>query len=227
MAEILSFLESYQTWIYIVLGAGALIYVRSTLKQAQEFRSARFGLEQEQAMDKLRRSALMLIFLAASGIGVFIAANFVGPSLPFSARPTAVPTVSLLATDPVTPVSSEDFVAATSLPAVTPDGSGCANPNATITTPENGATLSGVVEIEGTADIENFAFYKFEFRPAGSDQVWQAISAGTETVRQGVLGSWDTSLVPASDYDFRLVVTDTTGNAPLPCQIQVRVVPSE
>jgi hypothetical protein len=119
-------------------------------------------------------------------------------------------------------------VAASPLPQSTADASGCANPEATITLPENGATLTGVVEVEGTADIANFAFYKFEFRPAAqTSSVWQAIAAGTEPVTEAVLGTWDTSLVPSGDYAFRLVVTDTAGNAPLPCVIQVRVIPSE
>jgi hypothetical protein len=136
--------------------------------------------------------------------------------------------VSLLTTDSPPSLESEDFVAASALPLGTPNGSGCANPSATISSPQNGDTLTGAIEVQGTADIPNFAFYKFEFRAAGNtEEVWQAISAGTEPIEQDVLGSWDTSLVPAGDYDFRLVVTDTAGNAPLPCEIQVRVVPSE
>ncbi len=39
------------------------------------------------------------------------------------------------------------------------------------------------------------------------------------------LGFWDTTLVNPGDYGFRLVVTDTAGNAPLPCVRRVRVLP--
>lgn len=228
MAEIISFISAYQGWILFGLGVAALIYLRLVYKGSEQYRGARFSLEQDQARSALRRSGAMLILVLAGAVGIFITANFLGPSLPFSARPTVLPTVSLLATQSPSAEGSQEFVAASALPQTTPDGAGCTNPNATISSPENGATLTGVVEVEGTADIPNFAFYKFEFRTVGQpDGVWQAISAGTDPVNEGVLGNWDTSLVPASDYDFRLVVTDTAGNAPLPCTIQVRVVPSE
>ena len=82
----------------------------------------------------------------------------------------------------------------------------------------------GVVEITGTANIENFAFYKIEYLSTEPGSIWRAISAGTEPVLDDVLGTWDTSLVPTGDYRFRLVVTDTAGNAPLPCAVQIRVL---
>lgn len=227
MAEFLVVIETYQTLIYLGLVIVALLYLRSTVRWLAERRKARFGLEVERATAGVRRSLAMLVLVGLGMVATFVAANFVGPAMPFSARPTVLPTVSLLSTPEATPTSGTQVAGATALPAGTPDASGCANPNATLTSPEAGESLSGVVEIEGTASITNFAFYKYEFREANNPEAsWQAISAGTTPVEEGELGTWDTSLVPAGDYAFRLVVTDANGNAPLPCEIQIRIVPS-
>lgn len=227
MAEILVAIETYRVWIYLALAVLGVIYLRVTLGWLQDRRKARFGLEWERASTGLRRSIAMLVLIAMASLGTFLVANFVGPSLPFAARPSAAPTVSLLVSEEPSPAGGE-AVGATEVPIGTIDGSGCHNPQATLTSPQFGETLSGVIDVEGTADIANFAFYKYEFRgSADSSGVWQAISAGTEPVVDGLLGTWDTGLVPTGDYAFRLVVTDTSGNAPMPCEIQVRVVPTE
>ena len=112
-------------------------------------------------------------------------------------------------------------------------GVGCLNPDATLTSPQDGESISGTVKILGTANIQNFAFYKVEYRSLTPDSSWLTVSAGTVPVCEGKceiseeLGSWDTSLVSPGEYGFRLVVTDTEGNAPLPCEIQVRVLPTQ
>jgi hypothetical protein len=89
-----------------------------------------------------------------------------------------------------------------------------------------------LVTVAGTANIQNFAFYKYEYIPVSAGvpvagAVWRAISAGTDPKVDEELGIWDTSIVTPGDYAFRLVVTDTAGNAPLPCVLTVRVLPSE
>lgn len=229
MAEIVLLIEAYQFWIYAGLILAALVYLRSVWKWSLERRKAMFGLERERALTGLRRSIAMLVLVMAAILATFIAATFVVPALPASARPTPLPTVSLLATGNPTadPELAEGFAAATPIPVGSPNPAGCSNAEATLISPESEETLQGIVEIQGTADIANFAFYRYEYRAAGSQAVWQAISAGTDPVVEGALGTWDTSLVPAGDYELRLVVTDTSGNAPQPCVVQVRVVPSE
>jgi hypothetical protein len=125
------------------------------------------------------------------------------------------------------PGEGETFAPATPLSPEEVDSAGCLNPEATLTSPEPEQTLSGVVEVRGMANIVNFAFYKVEIRELTAESIWRAISAGTEPKMDELLAVWDTSLVPAGGYALRLVVTDTAGNAPFPCAIRVRVVPTE
>ena len=227
MAEALLLIETYQVWIYVILGGAGLVYLGLTLKWLAVYRNSLFGLEKERAMASLSRYGAMMALVLAALAGTFFTATFLGPAVPLGARPTAVPTVSLLATPEDGVIGAGGtFVPATELALGTPEGVGCTNPLATLSSPAPDDTVTGTVDVKGTANIANFAFYKYEFRLANSADSWQAISAGTAPVVDDLLGRWDTSLVPSGDYDFRLVVTDTSGNAPLPCVIRVHVAPS-
>jgi len=83
-----------------------------------------------------------------------------------------------------------------------------------------GAVLKGVVQIQGSACIDNFWYYKFEFKSEGAKE-WSFIKRFDKPVESGVLGTWDTSALPAGTYLFRLVVVDKTGNYPEPCEVKV------
>jgi LysM repeat protein len=88
--------------------------------------------------------------------------------------------------------------------------------------PTAGAALSGKVYAKGTANIENFWYYKLEYRHDGLDN-WHYITGQETPVHDGALGIWDTQTVPDGPYTFRLVVVDRTGNYPPPCEIPVQV----
>ena len=227
MEETLVFIDQHQGWIYFLLAIAGLVYLRLAVRWYGELRRAMFGLEREHALDRLKQIGAMLALVVAAAAATFVLTTFVSPALPATPGEVGVPTASLLAT-PQAPLAAtgEGAISATSLPVVELDTSGCQNPRATVTKPRPGDALSGVVQILGSADIDNFAFYKLEYRSLEGDSPWRAISAWDQPVTAGTLGEWDTSLVLAGDYAFRLVVTDTGGNAPLPCVVPVRIVPT-
>jgi hypothetical protein len=221
MAEAVLLVEEFQSWIYLILIVVGLIYLRNTINWISERNRAIFGLERDQATRGLSSSIAMLVLVAVAAVATFLVATFAGPAVPVASRPTPVPTISLLSSDSeIAPSDTE----ATPMPLGTLDASLCLNEQATISSPTAGEDLSGVVEIVGTANILNFAFYKIEYRSTSSDAIWRAISAGTDSVIENELGTWDTSLVLSDFYHLRLVVTDTAGNAPQPCTIQIRLL---
>lgn len=231
MEEAILFIEANQSIIYLVLVLLAVIYAWLLLQAYQGLRGAVFGLERERAISKLTRSGAMLALVISGILATFVITTFASPAIPPSLRPTALPTVSLLATsEPEGALEGGGGSAATPLTVDMIDGSGCQNPEATISSPESGEAVRGEVEILGTANITGFAFYKLEYHDlkAGSD--WLAISASNAPVcencdEEQFLGAWDTSLVTPGQYAVQLVVTDTLGNAPLPCQILLQVTP--
>jgi hypothetical protein len=229
MDEALLVIQAYQTWIYLILCVALVLYGRAAIRWWKSYRVAEFGLERERARRGAMRAGAMVLWIVIVAGLTFLTATILSPVVPASMRPTPIPTVSLLAT-PETPVPA-GTAPATALPLAELDSSGCANPLASLSQPAPDSELSGTVTIEGTANILNFAFFKYEYielaggSPAAG-AVWRAISAGTTPVVDGELGVWDTSLVAPGDYGFRLVVTDTAGNAPLPCVVRVRVLPA-
>jgi len=232
MEEILLFIEERQNWIYVILALAGLVYLRSIFRSYKEFRGANFGLERERAMSRLIRSGAMLVLVFAGLAATFVIATFAWPALPVSIRQTPIPTVSLLATPEVdVDTAGDEFITATPRDPRAVDSSGCLNPQATITDPQDGDSVSGLVMVLGTANIPNFAFYKIEYKRLAPGEVWHPISAGTLPVCEDgcqvmeELGTWNTTLVTPGEFAFRLVVMDAEGNAPLPCEIQLRVLP--
>jgi len=219
MEEALLLIASFQGWIYVLLLLTGVVYLRLALKWHKEVRSSQYGLERERASSKRTRAAGMLILILAAAIATFIISAFLVPQFPASPQATPIPTISLLA-----PATNQGLSADLQ---TTPNSAGCINENATITSPISGEEIRGLVEVRGTADISNFAFYKIEIRPSEPSSVWQVITAGTETLSDEMLGMWDTNLVENGVYLLQLVVTDTAGNAPLPCTVEVVVLPEE
>ena len=83
----------------------------------------------------------------------------------------------------------------------------------------------GSTTIQGSADIAQFWILYTTNRPPG-DTVWLPIQVGQQAVKNGDLGSWDTSSLAPGAYMLELVVTDNVGNALTPCAIQVTVEPA-
>lgn len=227
MHEALLFLDTFQAWVYLLLGLAGLAYLRLAVRWLGAYRSSIFALERERARARLIHAGVLLGAVCALGAANFLITTFAVPAVPASARPTAIPTISLLNTPTLSSVSSgaETLNTSTPSPVVVLDPSGCQNPQATITAPLDGDAITGVVDFLGTARISNFAFYKLEYIRLMPGSVWRAVSAGTTPIVEDRLGSWDTSLVLPGDYGFRLVVTDSAGNAPLPCAIRLQVRP--
>lgn len=97
----------------------------------------------------------------------------------------------------------------------------CPDPRARITSPAPGATVSGSLELRGTAA---FGYYILAVAP-GSPPTGNYIEFGriTTPVADGQLGRFDTTSVRNGVYTLRLTVVDAAGNALPPCEVAVRV----
>jgi hypothetical protein len=229
MEEAVRFFKAYEIWIYALLALGGLLYIRKFIVAWSDLRGAAFGLERESAQSRLNQSASMLVLLLTMAIGVFSMVSFVAPAIPASS-PLLTPTLDLLATATTTLSVTGEMSAAmeaeeTPLPSPTPIqqvGEGCIPDQLVITEPLFGSEVTDIVTLRGTADIENFGFYKYEVARPG-ETVWLTIQAGREPKRDSELGQWDTSTLAPGEYHLRLVVTDNEGNSRPPCTIQVNV----
>ncbi len=228
---VLRFFREYETWIYILLSLGALIYFRRFVLAWQELRGSVFGLEREAAQVRVNQSATALILLVILAIAEFVIISFIAPMYP-QANPLLTPTLNVLATPTETlaplptagPGTPEvDLPTLTPMPTIEVNTDGCIPNQIEITSPQNGTWISGAIPIEGSANAPDFGFYILEFAPLRDSQ-WQALAAGRSPVVNGTLIlNWDTTSLQNTDYVLRLVLEDNKRVQVGSCSVQVRV----
>ncbi len=84
---------------------------------------------------------------------------------------------------------------------------------ATITSPRDGAQLTGVVQISGTAIDSKFDHYELAWALQSDPENWQMIASVQNQIPDGSLGTWDTAGLQPGVYRLRLrVVRDGDKN---------------
>ena len=104
----------------------------------------------------------------------------------------------------------------------TPAASQCANLAGIIKSPVQDSTVSGTVDIRGSATRPNLAYWKLEYR-ADAATAYTQLYRSDQPVNDGALSLWSTKTVPNGVYWLQLTVADTTGNSSVPCQVRVTV----
>jgi hypothetical protein len=234
MEQITAFVEGNERWLYLSLGFVALWYLRGFWWAQRRLHMGAYILERETASRERAFALSMLVLLAAACGFVYMTAQHISPNLGvllsppvedegvvlITAAPTETPDVVLLLGQPtLTPGGTATLPPQnTSVPAT---GVGCDNPLAIIVSPLPGAVLSGKVEVRGTADIPDFAFYVLEISTLGDN--WLNVLTQSEPVSAGILGEWDSTRHVPGEHAFRLVVYDAEGAFMEPCVIPVSV----
>ena len=220
MGPVYRTLANYEPLIYIVLAIGALFASRRMWRSWREWRDSVYGLEREFALRRLVQASGLALLILALVFSEFFIATFIAPSLPASDI-MSTPTLNLL----VTPVGTlSPGATALAVTQAVPNGmSGCIPDQIMIDSPSPGDDVNGTISITGTADVPNFAFYKYEVAPMGSEN-WATIAANRSTVKNEELGKWNTASVTNGEYFLRLVITDNVGASLEPCVIAVRVL---
>ena len=223
MEEALRFVREYEIFIYILLGIVAAWNLRKFILAWRDLREAAFGLERETSQARLNWSASVLVFILILAVVEFALVSYVVPTVP-GAAPLFTPTLDLLATATVTldPNITPGADTPTPGPTIPPGDSGCIPEQINITSPDDGSSIQGVINIIGSANIPNFGFYKYETTSV-NDSNWLTIQAGNSPVVNDILGPWDTTRLNPGDYYLRLVIVDNTGQSLNPCTIQVRI----
>jgi len=226
--SLLRFLIEYEILFYVIVALIVIIAARKTYLAWREWSGSIFGLEKEQSQRKFNQGLTITIFGLLFAAGLFIVNTFVTPSVPgVQQLPTA--TIDMTQLPPTnTPAPTAAVTAQGLIPTITSYLSrGCIPDKLDWTDPRNGDTISGIVELKGTVNVENLGFYKYEYSSAGSD-LWTTIAAGNTIIVNDLLGgAWDTSDLVPGNYELRLVVNDNLNN-PLPaCVIQVTIEPPE
>ncbi len=226
MEDLLRFLETYEIWVYVLLGTASLIPLRRLLIAWHEWRSAIFGLERERAQREFSSAMTFLMLLILIGLAQFFLVSFIAPGMPRTDI-IATPTIDRLATPEKTPALTATPLASPTgaIPTLVVDADGCIPGQIAWTNPKNNDQIKGTVTLKGTVNVNNMGFYKYEYSPAGTDN-WITIAAGNTggtDIALGKSGQWNTSQLAQGDYRLRLVVVDNQ-DKPLPaCIINIRI----
>jgi len=223
MEELLRFLATYELWIYALLGGSGVICLRRLIIAWREWRSAVFGMERENAQRRFSVTLSVMIVLALFAVSEFVLVSFVVPLYPQTFL-VVTPTLNILTTPTATLGSfgvSPEYAMIGSTP--TPSSQGCVEGQIEWTSPQPGEEINGSIELRGTINLPDLAFYKYEFSQLGSD-VWTTLAGGNTKKVDEALGTWNTSGLAAGDYRLRLVVYNTQNQVLPACEILVRVV---
>lgn len=86
--------------------------------------------------------------------------------------------------------------------------------DARITSPADGATVQGIVPIEGHAVAANFSHYRLDYGVGTGPEAFGELTGDVkQLVEGGLLGTFDSTQYPNGAYTIRLMVFDQTGGA--------------
>jgi membrane-bound lytic murein transglycosylase D len=113
----------------------------------------------------------------------------------------------------------------TSAPAPTPEPGYPPATLCVITSPADGAQVSGQTAFSGSATTEGFLFYKLEANGPETSGVWASLLGRTVSnpVINGALGTANFGGWAPGDYSVRLVIVDSTRNEVAVCRISLNV----
>ena len=250
MAAFVRVIEQFAVVLYAVCLVGVAWSMRSAWLAMRDSRDTLYSIEREAATARMARSLLNALGFAVLGAAVFVVARVVAPQLPASEAPMPTPLGPLVTLTPTvttfptpTPISSptpasspnatvmavESIEPPTPAPTLTPlPPESCPDPNVRITAPGDGTVLAGAFQVFGTANIENFAFYKFVLNgPATNFEDRTAGDIYEAPVVDNYLGTLDESLVAVllqspGAYRLKLIAVNNEGNEAPACTITLQ-----
>jgi hypothetical protein len=254
MKAIVFLIEQIALPLYIFISIGLFLTVRRWRQINGDLRATHFELERDIFRFKRANTRTTLILLLEAAFVVFGIQNVVAPTIRQAEGTTvtvdqvvedggfATPTVGAVSfnNSPIdasgVQLQQEDTsnkIQATSVPTATPVGtiipnspaaSGCDTPGATLQMPANGMLVFEPISVIGTANTENFAFYKFEIKGPSTFGNFAPLRNYDRPVTElGELGQFVPSFYQPGDYQFRLTVFDITNTLRAACTVNITI----
>lgn len=244
MGAFFSLIENLSTGLYFICGVLLIWNLRSLMQARHELQLAQYGLEREMAERHGGRALTTVLLMAEFIIVVWGISSYASPTwsegLPDSDTESNIDSPFITNTPAgdgsfdiqVRTLAPTDVLATAAAPS-TPVGTigprsqrtGCDPNQAWIDYPANGMYVFEEVPVTGTANLENFAKYRFEIRKA-TDVDFSLYSKGdyNQPVVNGELGSFLPSVLLPGEYRFRLTVFDTNNNIRASCEITINII---
>lgn len=250
MTGLLFLIEQVAIGVYILIGVGFVLIWRWLMQARREYRSTYFELERDLARYQRNNALTALILLAEFTLVIVGLQMVVVPTL--RAQSDEVQTIEEIAEDGtfstptpqrfdntqidpsgvnLTPDALNLRVLATPTLTPTPVGTimpnapavvGCEGPEAMLQVPANGMRVFEPINVIGTANIPDFAFYRFEIRGQQTFGSFAPLEDHTQPVDEvGPLGQFVPSFYTPGRYEFRLTVFDITNTLRASCMVTI------
>ncbi|HEX2621322.1 MAG TPA: hypothetical protein VHL11_14285, partial [Phototrophicaceae bacterium] len=236
--------------LYIFIGLGILLQWRNWSLSRWSYRSTQFELERDISRYQSANAVTTMVLLIEVGLVVFGIQTIVAPTLRKLDTGIDVaqqvitdvdfftPTPGLRATVPfdVGTIVFEsnnpaDSILFTATPKPTPVGTiianppdpvGCDQPGATLQIPANGMKVFQITEVVGTAFTDNFAEYKLELKGPSTNGNFMSLEGNINPIKENAsLGQFNPSPYEPGDYEFRVVVFDSTATMRASCTVNI------
>ena len=252
MADFIRVIEQFAVVLIAACLVGVAWSIRSIWVAMRERSNTLYALEREAASARVGRGVISALAFLGLGAAILFIAQYVAPSLPAVDSPTATPSGPLVTLTPSvspfptsTPVGTPTAEPALNLTVAavetietpTPGPTAiqlpptvCPDPNVQITAPRHGDVFSGPFQVYGTANIQNFVFYKFVLNgPATNFRDQTAGEVVKTPVVNNYLGTLDDAIVSVlvetpGAYRFSLVAVNNEGNEAPHCAITLLFV---
>ena len=239
MVFFLQKLANFAGLVYLACAVGMVLYLREIFAARLDRKQSLYSLEREAANARASRGVLMIFVIGLLAGATYVLSTYVAPTLAVEqAATTPTPPFTLTTDTPLTPtgqatapIEATPAAAESPTPAPTPPPlppASCPDPNVQLVAPVPGQTFNGSIQLRGTADTTNFAFYKFTLKgPATNDVALTVGDVVREPRHDAVLGNIDGASLLAKPglYVISLIVVDNTGNEAPACSVPVIIQP--
>lgn len=251
MTTLIFLIEQLATGLYILIGVGLLLALRALARAQAELRATHFELEREIALYARKNALTTLLLLIEAGLIVLgvqrVAAPYLRDTFDVTIAiaqvqsdgefrtPTPQPVtggividasgVQLGEQDPAQLIIATPTLTPTPVGTIVPNSPapiGCDTPGATLQIPANGMIVFEPLVVRGTANTDNFAYYKFELNGPATFGNFAPLAQYTSPVPEpGALGQFVPAPYEPGRYQFRVIVFDITNTPRASCTITI------
>lgn len=252
MGSLFYLVDQLAIGLYILIALGMVFAWRSWGIAQRDFRETYFELERGLANYRRANAVTALILLIEVGLIILGIQRVVVPTLaaqedemsqilqPVEDLPFVTPTAQFRddvaiddsgvrdqidATQPFEAIQITPTLTPTPVGTIVPNPGeivGCDTPNATLQIPTNGMIVFEPIEVRGTANTDNFAFYRFELRGQSTFDEFAPLQDYTSNAEELTsLGQFVPTFYEPGEYQFRLNVFDIAGDVKETCMVNI------
>ncbi|MBL8164954.1 MAG: hypothetical protein JNJ61_23425 [Anaerolineae bacterium] len=253
MSSLIYLIEQVSLGLYILIAVGMFWSWRRWTAAQRELRATHFELERDIFRYRRANAVTGFVVLVQLALVVFGIQQVVAPTIRRneSMAVTVVETITDLPFETPTPgpvefgsspidasgvqLEGEELVRVLATPTLTPTPvgtilpnpppvGGCDTPNATLQVPANGQLVFEPLMVIGTANTENFAFFRFEIKGPSTFESFAMLrqyDQPASEVRE--LGQFTPAFYEPGEYQFRLTVFDISNTLKAACTVNITI----